>query len=349
MIQRTKQHQAAARLQRWFTGEYDRPTDAPPVPDGHSAEVLVLPDADLGALGELSLCPESLVLAPEGWAPARDQACGAKLLTYEGGLTGDEDELLLGGGIVVRRESYTTAAFVPVTCPTAVAILGPEDHENFLADADAAVQHGTFEEHLLHPLVLLTDTCALGSDTPCAAPRRARAVIGPDGVRPALGGAPFATGDLHASRCTICLGGVVAPDDLEAGRRARPWLSRYLRVLDVLRGLRRREPGTIEVSGFGYRFNDTLPPEPLEATPAPVLLRAGDDHLVCDPLSRRVLRTAPDAARILEVVLAGRGGDLADEVARHLDLPAQTAAIALDQVRATVDGLGFPLALEETA
>jgi hypothetical protein len=338
----------AARVQRWFSGEYDRPTDAPAVADGHSAEVLVLPDADLGALADLRLSPESLVLAPEDRAPAGHEVSGAEVMTYQGGLTDGEDELVLRHG-VVRCESYTTAAFVPVTCPTAIAIVGPEDHENFLADADAAVHEGTFEEHLQHPLVIVADTCALGSDMRCAAPRRARAVIGPDGVRPSLGGTRFPAGELPAGACTICLAGLVAADDLEAARRARPWLSRYLLVLEVLRALRRREPRSIAISGFGHRFNDTLPPEPLEAATAPVLLRAGDEHLVCDPLSRRVLRTAPDAARIMEVLLAHAAGDAVDEVARHLDVPVRVASIAVERLKATVDGLGFPLAIGAAA
>jgi hypothetical protein len=349
MTKRSENQRTAARLQRWFSGEYDRPTDAPRVPDGHSAEVLVLPDADPRAIADLTLGPETLVLAPEGRAPSRHELSGAELVTFQGGLTGGEDELVLDGGVVVRRESYTAAAFVPVTCPTAVAILGAEDHENFLADADAAVDDGTFEEHLLHPLVIVADACALGSDSRCAAPRRARAVIGPDGARPSLGGAGFPAGGLPEAACSICLAGVVAPDDLEAGRRARPWLSRYLLVVEVLRAIRRREPGRIDISGFGHRFNDTLTPEPVEAAAAPVLVRAGGEHLVCDPLSRRVLRTGADAARILEVLLTHGGADVVDEVARHLDLPARAASTAVDKMKATVDRLGFPLALGEAA
>ena len=169
----------AARTVLLLRGAY------PTAPAGDSSEVLVLPGADPGALGELRLGPETLVLAPQGSA---HDIGGAQVAAYTGDLTEGEQEIVFEGGFVVRRESYTAAPFMPVTCLTAVGILGPDDHDNFLADADAAAQDGSFEEHLLHPLVILADACALGA-CDCAAPRRARAVVGADGARPALGGA----------------------------------------------------------------------------------------------------------------------------------------------------------------
>jgi hypothetical protein len=45
--------------------------------------------------------------------PARRQVADAAVLPYEGGLVDGEDELVLEGDLPIRRESYTTAAFVP--------------------------------------------------------------------------------------------------------------------------------------------------------------------------------------------------------------------------------------------
>jgi hypothetical protein len=139
--------------------------------------------------------------------------------------------------------------------------------------------------------------------------------------------------------------GVVEASAVRDARRTRPWLPRYLRVLGVLRAMRERLPGDVEVSGFGRRFSRGLAPVPLEASDAPVLLRSGDEHLVCDPVSRRVLRTGADAARILEVALANRAGDTVQDVASHLALGTPTARAAVAELQGTLDRSGFPLTL----
>ena len=332
----------ANRTVRLLRGDYSRDAGVPRPPDGASAEVLVLPGADPGALAELRLTPESLVLTPAG---ETYEFAGAEVVAYSGDLTGDEQEILLDGGIAVRRESYTVAPFMPVTCLTAIAILDADDHENFLADADAAVQDGTFEEHLRHPLAILADVCALGACR-CAAPSRARAVVGEEGARPALGGAPFADEDVPGSACTVCLAGVVDREALLAGHRSRPWLPRYLHVLDVLRAMRTRLGADVDVSGFGRRFSGSLAPEPLEDLDAPVLLRSDDEYLVCDPISRRVLRIGRDAARVMEVALATSA---VEDVARHLELPERAAFTAVEELQGTLDRIGFTLALAEGA
>jgi hypothetical protein len=331
----------AARTLRLLHGDYQRGGGEASSLEGCSSEVLVLAGAERGALAELRLGPESLVLAPAGSVPA---VARAHVIPYTGDLTGEEQELVFDSGLVVGRESYTTAPFMPLTRLTAVAICDGEDLENFLADADAAALEGSFEPHLLHPLLMLADACALGA-CDCAAPLRARAVVGPDGVRPSLGGAPFSSTDPQGPGCTICLAGVVAPELLRAGRLARPWLARYLLVLGVLRALRRRLPGEVEVSGFGRRLNPSIAPEPLEDLHAPVLLRAGDQYLACDPVSRRVLRTGRDAARVMEVALAAGGGDLVDGVAVHLGLRTPAAREVVDALLAAFNGIGFEPAL----
>ena len=336
------QQELAARLQRLFTGEYDG------IASDRCADVLLLPGAGHDALRDLPLHSSTLVLAPRGDAPRKADVAGARVVKYDGGLGDLEDELVVEGGLAVRREGYTAAPFVPLTCPTVVSILGPDDHESFLADADAAVASGAFEEILLHPLTVLGDLCALGSEHACAAPERLRAVVDADGARPSLGGAAFA-GELPATACTVCLGAVVAGAALEAARAPRPWLSRYLRALDVLRGLGGRVQGPVAVSGFGHRFVETVPGDPIEAADAPVLVHADGEHFICDPSSRRVLRSGRDAVRVMEVALADPGPDLVEAVARHLDLETHVASAAVEQLERVFDELSFPIRFREAA
>jgi hypothetical protein len=338
----------AARLQRLFSGDYDpsQPVAGLPAPADGTADVLMLPQTDPGALDVLSLHAESLIVAPAN-VPLRPEDVGrARVATYTGDPTADDQEMLLSGGLVIGFQSYISATFVPLTCPTSVRMTDAADYESFLQDADAAVETGNFADFLLHPLAMLGDVCGLGTEHVCASRRRSRAVVGPDGAaRPSLGGLPFADGDEAETACTVCLGQNVLPAELASARAARPWLSRYLLVLDVLRLAGGRFGGPLKVSGFGYRLGADLPTEPLEATMAPVLLRAGEDHLVCEPASRRVLRTGADAARVLEVALARDGEVLIDDVARHLDVSEATAASAVSELQATLDELGFPLRL----
>jgi hypothetical protein len=338
----THEQRVAARMQRWFSGDYSDRPELPPLRRGETAELVVLPGADADAINELRLTKRSLVLVPAG---ERRKFNGAEVLEYEGSL---EDELLIDGKLSIRRESYTAAAFVPLTCPTAVAVTSPEDHENFLADADAAVETGRFESFLLHPLAVIADVCALGTETRCAAHQRLRAVADVDGLRPALGGARF-TGAEPETGCTACLAAAVEPSALESARVGRPWLTRYFVALECLRALRGRELGPATVLGFGERLSETLPAVPVESSTAPVLIMAGGEHLVCDPYTRRVLRVGRDALRLLEVALATDGGDLVEEVARHMELTTAIAEQAVSDVRRTLDRLGFPLRLGAAA
>lgn len=336
---------AALRLQRLFSGA---------LPDGETsseatAEVLVLPGAGPDPLRDLALDPSSLVVAPEDAGVRPEHVGGAEVLTYEGGV-GAEDDLLLDGGLVVSVQPYAAAAFMPVTCPTLVSVTAPEDFEAYVEDADAAVALGAFPDALLHPLTALGDVCALGSEHPCGTPMQTRAVVHPDDtVRPAVGGVPFPAAEPRPSACTGCLGGVAAPEDLDAARAERPWLSRYLNAVETLRLLAGRLDAPAQVSGFGMRLSETLEPVPTEPAAAPMLVQAGEEVLVADPVSRRVLRAGPDAARILEVVLANDGGDPVDAVGRHLGLGGAVARSAVAEVGRTLDELGFPLRVGEPA
>jgi len=341
---------SAARLQRLLSGDYTNPAEGLPALGTATADVLVLDDGDVGALEALDLDSDTAIFAPLGMRLRSEDLGGASVLAYEGGPASDDEEMVLAGGLVVGFQSYISATFVPLTCPTSIQMTDIADFESFHQDADAAVLTGTFPDALVHPLAMLGDLCGLGTEHACAAPQRRRAVIGPDGdCRPSLAGLAFAAGDGAATACTACLGATVAPAHLTAARVTRPWLSRYLLVLDVLRLAGRRFGGPIEVSGFGHRLNAELVADPVEATSAPVLLRVGAEHLVCDPVSHRVFRTGADAARLLEAVLAGDGDEPVDDVATHLGLSGATAAAALVELQGTLDKLDFPLRLAELA
>ncbi|GLY50316.1 daptide biosynthesis RiPP recognition protein [Lentzea sp. NBRC 102530] len=278
------------------------------------------------ALG-LGDCPEDVVFTPE---------------QFEGGISEPGDELFAGDGLFVYTQDYLSTPFLAVAGPTIVRMTGQEDHRAFLEDADLARSRGEFVEQLLNPSVFLADQCALGSTHLCGAPALLRLHIRASGeVCTSPGGSVLGTvestvDELEAAAEVragdVCLNGVVDASDVDAARAERPWLSRYLRTLDVLRGLRAQGRAGYRVSGFGGRLVGTLPAldEPADA---PLLLWNDSEHLLCDTATGRLFRLGADAARLTELLLVTGSGDEALVLAReHLDLADAVVADALGVV-----------------
>ncbi|SFK92348.1 MULTISPECIES: daptide biosynthesis RiPP recognition protein [Amycolatopsis] len=268
------------------------------------------------------------------------------VLGYEGGLAEPGDEFLAADTLFVYTQDYLATPFLAVAGPTIVRIGSAADYSGFLEDADLARAKGTFVEQLLHPGVFLADQCALGSAHPC--PGTYRLHVSASGeVRTAPGGrvlgtvtsqVPFDAGD------EPCLAEVVEPEVLRRERARRPWLSRYLRAVEVLRDLRAAGRHGYTVSGFGHRLTPGLPVELDEPADAPLLLWNDEEHLVCDLVRERVFRVGADAAKLVELLLTGGSPARACELAAtHLGLDAATTADALDVLTGKLAGTALPV------
>ncbi|WP_394621486.1 daptide biosynthesis RiPP recognition protein [Lentzea sp. JNUCC 0626] len=269
---------------------------------------------------------------------------------YEGGLVEPGDEFLVGDDLFVHTQDYLATPFLAVAGPTIVRVGGDQDYESFLQDADLARDQGVFVEQLTTPGVFLADQCALGTTHPCAGAGRLHVDASGD-VRTAPGGEVLGSiesdVDSIAARAAalniigdVCLNAVVSADAIEQARAARPWLSRYLRALAVLRGLRAEGRSGLRVSGFGGRFVEGLPADLVEHVDAPILLWGNGEQLLCDTTQDRVFQVGADAARIIELLLVAHDAGHAVELATvHTGLDADVARDATDRVIAAFDSL----------
>lgn len=271
-------------------------------------------------------CPDDVAFTPD---------------VCEGGISEPGDELFVGDGLFVYTQDYLSTPFLAVAGTTIVRMTGPEDYRAFLEDADIARAKGSFVEQLLNPSVFLADQCALGTTHLCGALALLRLHISAVGeVRTSPGGSVLGTVESTVDELEkaavepfgdVCLNGVVDPSEVDEARRERPWLSRYLRTLDVLRGLRAEGRAGYRVSGFGGRLVDTLPATLTEPVDAPLLLWNDEEHLLCDTTTGRLFRLGADAAKLTELLLVSGSG--AVELAReHLLLDHSVAADALGVV-----------------
>jgi hypothetical protein len=274
------------------------------------------------------------------------------VLTYEGALSTPGDEFLVADDLFVYTQDYLATPFLAVAGPTIVRIDSEQDYAGFLQDADLARDKGVFVEQLLHSGVFLADQCALGTTHPCIG--SARLHVSESGeIRTAPGGRALGTvdsdpndvlraADTPAGTGDVCLNAAVDAQTMDAARAPRPWLSRYLRAIDVLRGLRVNGLSGYRVSGFGGRLSATLPSELTEHTDAPLLLWNDDERLICDSAGERVFRLGSDAAKIVELLLITSSAEGArDLAATRLGLDRDTACAAIDVITAEFTGTGI--------
>lgn len=304
------------------------------VTGGFGRVVLVESAAHEGRAVELS-GPDGLVFSP---------GTGETAVRYEGGLVEPGDEFLVGDDLFVHTQDYLATPFLAVAGPTVVRVGGEQDYRAFLQDADLARNKGVFVEQLTTPGVFLADQCALGTTHPCAGANRLH-VSASGEVRTAPGGEVLGSieSDVDFSRSgtlgDVCLNAVVDANVIEEARAARPWLSRYLRVLAVLRGLRAEGRTGLKVSGFGGRFTSGLPADLVEDVDAPILVWSDDEQLVCDTTQDRVFQVGGDAARIVELLLvATDAGHAIELTSLHMGLERDVAETAVRKVVAAFEG-----------
>ncbi|WP_409496661.1 daptide biosynthesis RiPP recognition protein [Amycolatopsis sp. cmx-11-12] len=262
------------------------------------------------------------------------------VVVYEGGVSTPGDELLIGDGLLVSSQDYLSTPFVVATGATIVLVTGAEDYDAYLQDADLARRTGVFVDQLLQPGVFLADQCALGSTHPCAGAARLYVATSGD-VYTAPGGQRLGTVESDVDHLIeaavaptsgdLCLNGVVAAESVDRARAERPWLSRYLRALDVLGGLGTTGRTGYRVSGFGGRLTAGLPTALDEPTDAPLVLWNDDEHLICDPGQGRVFQLGQDAARLVELLLITGSIEGSCTLATvHLGLDRVTARAAIE-------------------
>ncbi|QKW10975.1 hypothetical protein HUT18_18130 [Streptomyces sp. NA04227] len=346
---------AKRHLASWGTGS------ALPRPEGAtgSATVVLESPAHLDQLLASDLAgPGTLVLVPgDQEAEGQDPAAAPLVLGYQGSLVEPGDEMSLGDAFFLQTQDYATSQYMSVIGPTLIRITEPGDFEAFLADADAAHDKGEFPAHVSEPVVRLADLSALGAGTGADGPRT-RLYVNADGqVSTAPGGIPLGgldSGldaldaqwrDLNSRSlqpCSVALSAAVPDEDRTAQLTARPWLGRYLAVLDALRELRTRGVTGLKVSGFGGRLDPALDEVTVPADTdraLPLLLWSEDKAYVHVAETGRFFQLDLRAAKVAEALLVhGEPGAAA----------AHAAPAALQQVQAFFGTAGVRLTADRS-
>ncbi|MEE6281382.1 daptide biosynthesis RiPP recognition protein [Georgenia sunbinii] len=331
-----------ARLIAWHTGEGE--AGARP---GGTTRSLVLSDAGqlepavaAGLVGQ-----DTVVLLPPGLTPPEDGP--GQVLVYDGPIATPSTEITIGEDFYLYCQDYATSEYLSVIGPTIVGIFTEDDFRALIRDADAARAEGTIPEFLRSPAVRIANVPALRGavgDGP-----RQRLFVGPDGVVSTstvgrrIGDVSDGmttleeewltqnTGSAHP--CAVCLGGAVAEDVRSDAVAQRPWLGRYLTVLDTVRELAVRGVADVSFSGFGGRLNDGLTRDPglADDDGADRPLLAWNDHeaFLRDPVRRKTFRFNRDAAEAVEAVIATGSVEAAATL-----VPQSAAARAADQLAA---------------
>ncbi len=206
--------------------------------------------------------------------------------TFAGRLLGGDSDLTFGNGLLVRQGHYGGSEFLSVDGPVMLRGSDDDDFSAFLRDADVAWTAGRFSRAVTSPLTLIADLCGLGGPADSGGPGdrifvAATGVVStsPTGRRLGVAGEPWELiqqrwDDLNgASRrpCAVCLAGVLDEQDRADALTERPWLSRYLDAIAVIRTIRAGHLEPSQVSGFGGRLNSTLPWGAPDDRRAPIL------------------------------------------------------------------------------
>ncbi|RJF43797.1 hypothetical protein D4740_02150 [Actinomyces sp. 2119] len=231
-------------------------------------------------------------------------APGHEVLTREGELDSDCEQLIIDNVFDVTVMGYSLSAYLPCTSPTLLRLASDEDWQVFLEDADDALATGFVPEQLLLPQVLLEDAHALRTGT-AAADRLT----------------------ITAEATTSCLPGTsTSPACWD--NHGRDWLRRYLTVLEVLRGLRVREQGVVEVSGLGMRMHPHSPSALVEPPAAPVVVRTQSGLRCVLPGSGRFLAVPELVATAVELI--GTAGATAETLPELLGITSEMTSPLLD-------------------
>jgi hypothetical protein len=302
-------------LEHWFTGI------AAPDPGGDRGRVVVVA-SDEFAEQVVAVFDDggTAVLVPSAPPPGR------RVVQYHGSFLPADGRVILPGSVSIDLRSYGLAEIGDLTGPTVLRVADDEDFSAYLRDADAARLGGVFARHLTDHRVLVADLAGLGGSAARSGPRD-RVLVRPDGTvsTSPTGGSIGRLGDsidaldrswqahvaCSVAPCPVCLQAALPERDRVDALRERPWLARYLAVVDALRAADRDGHAVRRVSGFGGRISPTLPwsSSVLDPGDAPVIIEIDDPAhlLVHDPASgqRRLLGLA--AGVELEAAVGDQG------------------------------------------
>ena len=339
----------------WGTGKAGL-LPAPPA-DGAAATVVLERADQLAAAVASGLAgPQSVVFAPAATddADPADAAGGPTVVRYEGSLSDSGGEFSVGSSFFLQSQTYGVSPYMSVVGPTLVRIADETDFQFYLDDADRARQAGAWSDFLTHPVIQLTDVCALGGGPAADGPRWRLHVAASGAVSTSPHGSPLGTlGDspeqlerawtgfgaaTGGQGCPVCLGGVLDQRVRAQALAARPWLGRYLAALDAIRDLRARGLSEPRVSGFGGRLLPELagpgPAADAGSAAAPLLLWTDQAAFVHTVDPSRTFRLDPALAPAVEALLCCGS---AEDPERFADRGL------LDRARASLRAVGVDL------
>lgn len=324
----------ASRLMEWGKGRG--------ISDSAGARTVVLESAE-----HVPEVRRAGLLGPDSVVFARGATTGDDVVGYKGSFRDWDGEVSVGDDFFLQTQRYAVTPFLSVVGPTLVRITDVDDFDAFLHDADTAWNTGVFAEHAMHPLLQWADVPALGSgaDSDGPALRLFISSAGEVSTSPCgrrigwlgddVDGLVSTWGAVNSASdapCSVCLARAV-PEPVRADALARrPWLARYLEVLDALREGKARGWGATTVGGFGDQFG--------HGSGAVVLLHHDGVTHLHDPATGRTFKVGADASVVAEALLStGSKSAAVLEVARRLHIDQTSAREALEAVVARIGGV----------
>ncbi|WP_116246387.1 daptide biosynthesis RiPP recognition protein [Nocardiopsis sp. FIRDI 009] len=318
-LRRIKQH-----LMSWGTGQ-EPPATA--VTDGAATIVVSDPGHLPEVIGSDLVGTGTVVLAPGTYDTPG-------VVGFDGSLDEPGGEASLGDEFFLQTQDYATSEFMSILGPTLVRVGNTEDFRLFLADADRALEEGVFPDFAIAPALRFADVPGLGHGPGIDGPGL-RLHVSPEGrISTAPGGSGIgrvgdslsalraawgrANGDSTAP-CAVCLGEAVPEAERAAALRERPWLGRYLTVVEALRTMNLNNIADLRVSGFGGRITEGLAGEghdtDLRDDRAPVVMWNSESGYVYDPGTRKVFVLEHVAASAAELLVSTGSRDRAAQYA----------------------------------
>lgn len=287
---------------------------------GPGSAAIVLDDtSQLEKVLRSDLCDQGSVI----FAPGADPRIDPRVVPYDGSISEPGSEFILREEFYLQIQNYAVSEFMSIVGPALVRVTDETDFATYLADADRALSEGVLPEFLIHPGMQLADLSALGAGPAGDGPRQRLHVAADGGLSTSPSGSligsvrdnlatvetSWAQANLNSlAACSICLGAAV-PDQVRGPAvKARPWLGRYLTVIQAVRHVRfRGESSPLAISGFAERLNSSLAgfPSPADADDdrLPVLLWTGSSGYVFVPEGNRIFKVDLPAAELIEALL----------------------------------------------
>ncbi len=341
-------------LMSWGTG---RSYLQDPLPES-SAAIVFLEDAEhvQAVVGSDVVTPGTVVYRPGGGTSPSGMSAGPHIVEYEGSPTEAGGELSVGDDVFVQIQDYATSEYMSLIGPTLIRIIEPDDFSTFVADADRAVDEGTFASFAVHPAVQFAEQPALGAGAEGDGTRLRLHLSASGEWSTSATGVPLGAlgepwGHLQEAwerrnastdiPCAVCLGRVVPEAERVAALRDRPWLGYYLSALAARRDLAARRLDDARVSGFGGRLSPPLAERRTVAIDrgrvpgrsSPVLAWTDDLAFLHLPDAARTFQINRDAAAVVEALLVCGSVEAACEYASREHLVAAREHLAGNGVR----------------